>query len=194
MASWLLNKNPDLSITNNLAKIKDQLQKSNFNIIMHSESFVKTDFLNKCIDSFNENIIYLDFDLMYSGYVAAQMIPKNNNVEIFRPQRNSMNVVISNVADKISRSKFLVVIDSLNGFNVLFNGKEYSRWINSVIMLLLSAGHQIGSSILITAMARRNEDNEWVLSPGGRHILFSNNSKMFFLKRTRFLFAMEPIH
>jgi len=36
---------------------------------------------------------------------------------------------------------------------------------------------------LITAMARKKENNEWILSPGGKHIMKSAKIGVYFLKK-----------
>ena len=50
-------------------------------------------------------------------------------------------------------------------------------------MLLSSLGKQANSTILITAMARKKENNEWVLSPGGKQIMQSTKIGIFSLKK-----------
>jgi hypothetical protein len=50
-------------------------------------------------------------------------------------------------------------------------------------MLLSSLGKQANSTILITAMARKKENNEWILSPGGKHIMKSAKIGVYFLKK-----------
>jgi hypothetical protein len=91
--------------------------------------------------------------------------------------------IISEIAKKISNKKFLVVIDSFNGFYNIFDEKESGRFINASLMLLSSIGMGSGSSVIITAMTRKNDDDEWILSPGGRHIIDSKKSGMYHLKR-----------
>ena len=50
-------------------------------------------------------------------------------------------------------------------------------------MLLSSLGKQSNSTIVITAMARKKDNNEWILSPGGKHILKSAKTGVYFLKK-----------
>ena len=50
-------------------------------------------------------------------------------------------------------------------------------------MLLSSIGRENGSSVIITAIARKNDSDEWILSPGGRHIIDSRKSGIYHLKR-----------
>ena len=50
-------------------------------------------------------------------------------------------------------------------------------------MLLSSIGIESGSSVIITAMTRKNDNGEWILSPGGRHIIDSKKSGIYHLTR-----------
>jgi hypothetical protein len=179
----VLDKNPEQILDDDLIYVEKEFLNKNLNIILCSESFLKAEFLNKLIDSINYPVIFLDFDLLYSGYVVSGMIKKNDNVEIYRPSKVDLKKIISEIAKKISNKKFLVVIDSFNGFYNIFDEKESGRFINASLMLLSSIGMESGSSVIITAMTRKNDDDEWILSPGGRHIIDSKKSGMYHLKR-----------
>ena len=50
-------------------------------------------------------------------------------------------------------------------------------------MLLSSLGKQSNSTIIITTMARKKDNGEWILSPGGKHILKSAKTGVYFLKK-----------
>jgi hypothetical protein len=122
-------------------------------------------------------------DLLYTGYVESGMIQKKNNVTIFHPDKVSWREKLLEIITKVSKEKFLVVIDSFNGVYNMFNDLESARFINSCIMLLSSIGKQTSSSVVIIAMARKKEDNEWILSPGGKQIIKSGKTGVFFLKK-----------
>jgi hypothetical protein len=125
----------------------------------------------------------VDFDLLYSGYIVAEMIKKNEKVKIYRPINTDWEKIVSEIAKKISNEKFLILIDSFNGFYSIFDDREFGRFINASIMLLSFVGRESGSSIIITAMARKNDNDEWILSPSGRHIIDSKKSGMYFLQK-----------
>ncbi len=65
----------------------------------------------------------------------------------------------------------------------MFDDLESARFINSCIMLLSSLGRQTSSSVVIIAMARKKESKEWILSPGGKQIIKSEKTGIFFLKK-----------
>ncbi len=179
----MLDKNPEQISDKNLIYVIKEFSNRNPNIILCSEPFLKAEFLNELIDSINCPVIFLDFDLLYSGYIVSEMIKKNDKVKIYRPSKADLKKIISEIAKRISNEKFLVIIDSFNGFYNIFDEKESGRFINASLMLLASIGIESGSSVIITAMTRKNDSGEWILSPGGRHIIDSRKSGIYHLKR-----------
>ena len=179
----VLDKNPEQILDTELIYVKNEFSNKNPNIILCSEPFLKAEFLNELIESNKYPIIFLDFDLLYSGYIVSEMIKKNDRIEIYRPNKIDWKKIISEIAKRISNEKFLVVIDSFNGFYNIFDEKESGRFINASLMLLSSIGRERGSSVIITAMVRKNDNGEWILSPGGRHIIDSKKSGIYHLKR-----------
>ncbi|MEC4849095.1 MAG: hypothetical protein RI100_07900 [Nitrosarchaeum sp.] len=179
----MLDKNPQEILDNDLTYVKKEFSIKNPNMILCSEPFLKAEILNELIDSISYPVIFLDFDLLHSGYVVSELIKKNERVEIYRPSKIDLKKIISEIANKISSEKFLVIIDSLNGFYNIFDEKESGRFINASLMLLSSISRENGSSVIITAITRKNDGGEWILSPGGRHIIDSKKSGMFYLKR-----------
>lgn len=179
----MLDKNPQEILDNDLTYVKKEFLIKNPNMILCSEPFLKAEILNELINSITYPVIFLDFDLLYSGYVVSELIKKNERVEIYRPSKIDLKKIISEIANKISSEKFLVIIDSLNGFYNIFDEKESGRFINASLMLLSSISRENDSPVIITAITRKNDVGEWILSPGGRHIIDSKKSGMFHLKR-----------
>ncbi len=179
----VLDKNPEQILDDDLICVENEFSNKNPNIILCSEPFLKAEFLNELINSINYPVIFLDFDLLYSGYIVSEMIKKNDKVEIFHPSKEDWKKTISEIAKRISNEKNLVVIDSFNGFYNIFDEKESGRFINASLMLLSSIGRANGSSVIITALVRKNDNGEWILSPGGRHIIDSKKSGTYHLKK-----------
>jgi hypothetical protein len=50
-------------------------------------------------------------------------------------------------------------------------------------MLLSSLGRETNSFIVISAMVRKKENNEWILTPGGKQIIKSKKTGVYFLKK-----------
>ncbi|MBA4719310.1 MAG: hypothetical protein HRO68_09535 [Nitrosopumilus sp.] len=179
----MLDKNPKNVLDNNLTHIQNEFRQNIPSIVLCSEPFHKAEFLNRLINSVENPIIFVDMDLLYTGYVESGMIQKKNNVTIFHPDKVSWKKKLLEIITKVSKEKLLVVIDSFNGVYNMFDDLESARFINSCIMLLSSVGKQTSSSVVIIAMARKKENNEWVLSPGGKQIIKSGKTGVFFLKK-----------
>jgi hypothetical protein len=179
----VLDKSPEWVLDNNLIHIKNEFKKSIPSIILCSEPFHKIKFFNKLINSVESPIIFVDMDLLYTGYVESGMIQKKDNVVIFHPDKTNWIKKLSDIITKISKEKFLVVIDSFNGIYNIFDDLESAIFINSCIMLLSSLGRETNSFIVISAMVRKKENNEWILSPGGKQIIKSKKTGVYFLKK-----------
>lgn len=180
----VLDKNPVQIIDNDLTQIQIKLEQNNPNIILCSKPFHKIEFLNRLINSTKDPIIFIDMDLLYAGYVESKMIQKKENLTIFCPNKTDWEEKFSEIISKVSKNRFLVIIDSLNGVYNLFDDLESAIFINSCLMLLSSIGNHVKSSVLITGMARKKENDGWILSPGGRHIIKSEKTGVYCLKKT----------
>ena len=179
----MLDKNPEQIIDNDLTQIQIKFEQNNPNIVLCSKPFHKVEFLDKLINSTEDPIIFIDMDLLYTGYVQSEMIQKKENVVIFCPNKTNWKEKISEIISNVSKERFLIIIDSFNGLYNLFDELESAIFINSCLMLLSSIGNQTKSSVVITGMARRKKDDSWVLSPGGKHIIKSEKTGIYFLKK-----------
>ena len=178
----MLDKSPEWVLDNSLLHIKNEFEKNIPSIILCSDPFHKTEFLNRLINSIEHQIIFVDMDLLYTGYVESGMIRKKDNVIIFHPDKTNWKKELSNVITKISKERILVVIDSFNGVYNMFDDLESVRFINSCIMFLSSFGRETNSSVIVTGMARKKEGN-WIISPGGKQIIKSTKTGVYFLKK-----------
>ncbi len=179
----MLDKSPDQILDRKLVNIQNELREKIPNIVLCSEPFHKAEFLNKLINHVEESIIFVDMDLLYTGYVESGIIPKRDNVTIFHPTKENWKEEFTKIITKVSQEKFLVIIDSFNGVYNMFEDLESAIFINSCIMLLSSLGKDSNSSIIITAMARKKENEGWILTPGGKQIIKSAKTGVYFLKK-----------
>ena len=179
----MLDKNPEQIIDNYLTQIQIKFEQNNPNIVLCSKPFHKVEFLDRLINSTEDPIIFIDMDLLYTGYVQSGMIQKKENLVIFCPNKINWKEEISKIISNVSKERFLIIIDSFNGLYNLFDELESAIFINSCLMLLSSIGNQTKSSVVITGMARRKKDDSWVLSPGGKHIIKSEKTGIYFLKK-----------
>lgn len=164
-----------------ISDVKKYLKENTLSSVLCSEPFVKAAFLSKLIDQIDTPIIYLDFDLLYSGYVKAEMLPENRNVSLFAPSKSDWNQILKKVLLIILNQKSIVIIDSLNGLYNLLDGKNVGRLVNAYIMLLVFVAKESDSSVLFSSMVRKKE-GEWVLSPTGRHIVDTKMTKLYLEK------------
>ena len=181
----MLDKNPKIILDDNLKNVQNEFKKNIPSLVLCSNSFHKIEFLNKLIISVKNPIMFVDMDLLYSGYIESKMIQKQENLVIFQPNKLNWQEKLSEIISKISKKEFLIIIDSFNGIYNLFDDLESARFVNSCIMLLASLGNQSNSTIVITAMARKKNNKEWILSPGGKHILKSAKTGVYFLKKNQ---------
>jgi hypothetical protein len=179
----VLDKNPEIILDENIEYIQSEFKKNIPNLILSSNSFHKIEFLNKIIISIKNPIIFVDMDLLYSGYIESKMIQEKENLMIFQPTNLNWKEKLSEIINKISKKEFLIIIDSFNGIYNIFDDLESARFVNSCIMLLSSLGKQSNSTIIITAMARKKENSEWILSPGGKKIMKTTQMGIYFLKK-----------
>ena len=141
-------------------------------MVFYNDSFTKAGFFAKIMSKWNAPIFYFDFDLLYSGYVTAKEIPLPKNITILSPDSDNLFENLKSVIAKTSKTKSLIVLDSLNGFFNLFENKnDAARLINSIIMLLTSSAKDVKSRIIVGSLSRLDDNNKWILYNTGRHIL-----------------------
>jgi len=180
----VLDKNPEQIIDNDMTQIQMKLEQNNPNVVLCSKPFHKIEFLDRLINSTEDPIIFIDMDLLYTGYVQSGMIQKKEDVTIFCPDKTNWVENLTEIISRVSKDRYLVIIDSFNGVYNLFDDLESALFINSCVMLLSSIGNHVKSSVVITGMARKKEKDGWALSPGGRHIIKSEKTSVYFLKKT----------
>jgi len=181
----VLDKSPEWVLDNNLIHIQNEFKKNIPSILLCSEPFHKTEFLNRLINSVENSIIFVDMDLLYTGYVESGMIQRKDNLLILNPDKENWRKELSDIIIKTSKEKVLVIIDSFNGIYNIFDDLESVRFINSCIMLLGSLGKNSDSTIIVTGMVRKKENDEWVISPGGKQIIKSEKTGIFYLKKIK---------
>ncbi len=189
----MLDKNPD-EVLSRMNDVKGIIEKNTMNSVLCYEPFVKTSFLANLIKKFEIPIVYLDFDLMFSGYITGEMLSLEENVSLWRPSKEDWNEILKTILLKISQEKCLVIIDSLNGLSNLFEGKDTGRIINAYIMLMGYVANQTKSNVLFVSMAKKNDEREWVLSPTSRHVLENKKMTKIFLKKDNSNYELQVLN
>ena len=153
-------------------QLEDILEHNTLNVVFYENSFTKITFFVKIMSELSIPIFYLDFDLLYSGFVKSGQIPLPKNTTLLCPNADNLHENLRSVIDKTSEKKSLVIIDSLNGFfNLLEDGKDTGQIINSLIMLLVSSAKNANSIVVIGSLSKLINENEWVLYNTGRHVI-----------------------
>jgi len=156
----------------NNSSIQNTLEQNTANMIFYEDSFMKTAFFTKEIPNWEIPIFYFDFDLQYTGFVSAGVTSPLKNLTLLHPEINSLREDLKSVIEKISKVRSLVIIDSLNGFfNLLEGKKDIGRLINSFLMLLVSSAKHTKSTVMIGILSRLNDENKPVLYNTGRHVI-----------------------
>ena len=179
----VLDKNPEINLNDNLEYFQSEFKKNVPSLVLCSNSFHKIEFLSKLIIFEKNPIIFVDMDLLYSGYIESKIIKQKKDLVIFRPNKLDWKEKLSEIICKISEKEFLIIIDSFNGIYNLFDDLESARFVNSCLMLLSSLGKQNDCTVVVTGMAKNKDNSEWILSPGGKHIMKLSETNLYFLKK-----------
>lgn len=158
--SW--NKNPDPATGQDHMGYEPD-------VVLCTNPFSKHLFLESVVDTSDCGVIYLDFDLLYSGYVSSGMTDPPTTVSIRHPSRESWNAELTNTLHMISQERYLVILDSLNTLSALWSRSGSKHLAACSVMLMSSLGRKTGTRLLVAAVGRQTKDG-WELLPGGRFI------------------------
>ena len=151
--------------------IRNVLEQNTANMIFYEDSFAKTSFFTNEISNWKIPIFYLDFDLQYTGFIKSGMTKEMKNLTLLCPENGSLREGLKSIIANITNERSLIIIDSLNGlFNVFEGQNDTGRWVNSFLMLLVSAANHTKSTIMVGILSKLNEDR-WVLYNTGRAVI-----------------------
>jgi hypothetical protein len=180
----MLFKNHNNDSDNSTLNLESILSEAKINSILYSDPFLKAGFLAKLVQDTKIDILYLDLDLLYSGYVVSHMLTTPPNLSLFQPTMELWNKILTNILVKLSIKKSIIIVDSLNGlYNLLNEKKEIGKLVNSYIMLITSMARKTESYVVIASMARFKKEEGWVLSPTGKRLIETNLVKKILLKQ-----------
>ena len=166
--------------TLNLEKLFEQKR---INSILYDDPFLKAGFISKLVQDTDIDILYLDLDLLYSGYIVSGILSSKENVALFQPSVANLGKILTEILVKSSLSQTLIIVDSLNGlFNILNRKKDVGRVVTSTIMLLSSIAQITNSYVIIASMVRYKKEEGWILSPTGKRLIETKNSKKILLE------------
>ena len=175
-------------------KISDIISQRQINSILYSDPFLKAGFISRLVDETKIETLFIDLDLMYSGYLTSGTLSLQSNLVLYRPSRDTIDNMLKEILVKASTSQVLIIVDSVNGlFNVLDYKKQAGRSIASIIMLLASIGRSTNSSVVVASMVRYKKEEGWVLSPTGRRLIETKNSKKILLEHGKEGIIINPL-
>ena len=159
------------------------LEQDLINSIFYSDPFLKVGFISKLVQDTKLQVLYLDLDLLYSGYMVSGTIPVEKNVTLFQPTNETLYQMIKEILVKASLSQTIVVVDSLNGlFNILNRKKNVGKTVMSIMMLFASITKMTKSYLVVASMVRYKKEEGWILSPTGKRLIETKNSKKILLE------------
>ena len=161
----------------NFQLLEENLVSSSSNLLFYENAFTKIQLIKEIISKQTFPILYIDLDLLFSGYVKSELLAIPN-LTLFTTLESKINEILPKIFSKISKEPHLVIFDSINGlYNTLSNDADSGRMVNSILMLLARNISFSNSILIIPALATKKE-NDWVL-PNGRQILENENMKKF---------------
>lgn len=180
---FLLFKNTNGDLGPSKLNLQTILEQDLINSVFYSDPFLKAGFISKLVQDTKLQVLYLDLDLLYSGYVVSEILPTNKNVSLFQPTTENLYQMIKEILVKASMSQTIIIVDSLNGlFNILNRKKNIGKAVMSIIMLLASISRMTKSYLVVASMVRYKKEEGWVLSPTGKRLIETKNSKKILLE------------
>jgi hypothetical protein len=179
---FVLVKNPSDGSQSQL-NLQTMLEQDLINSVFYPDPFLKAGFISKLVQDTKLEVLYLDLDLLYSGYVVSGTIPTEKNLTLFQPTTKTLYKMIKEILVKASLSQTIIIVDSLNGlFNMLNRKKNIGKTVMSIMMLFASMAKMTKSYLVITSMVRYKKEEGWILSPTGKRLIETKNSKKILLE------------
>lgn len=175
-----MDKNPDQWSKDD---INNLIEVNSLNLIFSSEALIKTGFLANFSDNTPIPVIYLDLDFLYTGYITSGIIKQNENLTIFRPEKDNFEIILKKVIVQVSKQKSVVIIDSLNGIFAMYDEKDSGRLVNAFVMFLVCIAKNSDSKIIVASVAKHVENEGWILTPTGRHPIEIDEMTRVYLSR-----------
>ena len=161
----------------NFHLLQEHLVPSSSTLLFYENAFSKIQLIQEITSKQNLPVLYIDLDLLFSGYVKSELLTIPN-VTLFSTLNSKINEILPKIFTKISTEPHLVIFDSINGlYNTLSNDADSGRTVNAILMLLARNIIFSNSILIISALATKKENN-WFL-PNGRQILENEKMKKF---------------
>ena len=171
----------------NFQLLEENLIPSSSSFLFYENAFSKIKLIQKITSEQPLPILYVDLDLLFSGYVKSKLLTISN-LTLFTTLDSKINKILPKIFAKLAIEPHLVIFDSINGlYNTLSNDADSGRLVNAILMLLVRNISFSNSILIISALAGKKE-NDWVL-PNGRQILENDEIKKFTISdRSKIIF------
>jgi len=167
-----------------ILNLENILAQDKINSVLYLDPFLKAGFVAKLVEDLKMDVLYLDLDLLYSGYLLSGMIKTPKNLTLFQPTSESLDETLTKILINLSTKKSVVIVDSLNGlFNMLSKKNEIGRLVTTYVMLLASMAHTTGSYVVLASMVRFKKEEGWILSPTGKRFIEGRNGEKILLEQ-----------
>jgi hypothetical protein len=175
------NTTSEVEIILNLQNI---LVQNKINSVLYSDPFLKAGFVAKLVEDLKMDVLYLDLDLLYSGYLVSGTIKTPQNLTLFQPSSEVLNEMLTKILVNLSTKKSVVIVDSLNGlFNMLNKKEEVGKLVTSYVMLIASLANSTDSYVIVASMVRFKKEEGWILSPTGKRLIEAKNGEKILLEK-----------
>ena len=186
------NHGNEISKNNKILNLENILSETEINSILYSDPFLKAGFLAKLVQDTKIDILYMDLDLLYSGYLTSKTLPTPQNLILFQPTSEAWNHTLTDILVKLSVKKSIIIIDSLNGlFNVLNEKKDIGKLVTSYVMLIASIAKKTNSYVVVASMVRYKKEEGWILSPTGKRLIETKMVKKILLEQNEAGIALD---
>ena len=171
----------------NFQLLEERLISSSSHLLFYENAFSKIKLLQEIISKQSLPILYVDLDLLFSGYIKSELLTISN-LTLFTTLDSKINEILPKIFTKLSIEPHLIIFDSINGlYNTLSNDADSGRLVNAILMLLARNVTSSKSILIISALAGKKE-NDWIL-PNGRQILENDEMKKFTISdRSKIIF------
>ena len=96
-----------ITIIDDSVKPEKFFSRKQINSILYSDPFLKAGFFSKIVKNTKINILYLDLDLLYSGYVTSGMLASQENLTLLQPTTKTIEVILTELLTKSSPCNLL---------------------------------------------------------------------------------------
>ena len=97
----------------NFQLLEERLIPSSSNLLFYENAFSKIKLLQEIISKQSLPVLYVDLDLLFSGYVKSDLLTISN-LTLFTTLDSKINEILPKIFTKLSIEPHLIIFDSIN--------------------------------------------------------------------------------